>query len=301
VPDSGSGSLPTPFCQDAPGSGTSCSLLRQFGCSNDTRALAVDGDWLLSSDTQLGVVLHSLTGAAPPRTLSPTMTFAVGLHDGFAYWFEDGVGAYRGPLDGGAPMALATVVPLTVKLAVNSTHLYWLQLDFPQDTIKRASLSTGAVEVVFSGPAEVTSIAVDDSTLYWSNISNGSILSLPLDGGATSVLFSGQHSPDLLTLVDGMLYWSEFSVPGAIRRGPASGGAPQLVVNGLDFVQSFTTDGTTLYGLVANSGSHPPYLFKVPAAGGAAQPLFTLNNGGLIALGPTTLYLANAGLWALPR
>jgi hypothetical protein len=278
-----------------PTDGGACDQLQLIGCAANGLGLALEGDWLLSTDWQYGVVLHSLSGTAANRTLGAQMNPAIALRDGYATWMDSALHVSRAPVDGGPTVTLTTATESTWAMAVNSTHVYWVPLKYPKDTILRADLHTGAVDVVVSGEPEVTSIAVDDSAVYWTSLLSGNVCKHPLIGGTTTVLFTGQYSPFGLQLLGGYLYWGANWIPGSVHRGSVAGGAPELIVDGLQTTGLFVTDGTTLYVW------SQPYLFKVPVAGGQPQALLSEWLPGALAISPSTLYFTNDGIWALPR
>jgi hypothetical protein len=132
-----------------------------------------------------------------------------------AYWgTSNGGGAVMSvPLDGGSATELAASASgAPVSVVVDPKRVYWTTVT---DTVsgqtgvlEQAPLDGGAPVTLISDSTEVGAIAVDTTSLYWTDgTTGGSIFQRPLDGGATTTLGINQDQIFHLAVDPTSLYW----------------------------------------------------------------------------------------------
>ena len=138
----------------------------------------------------------------------------------YAYW-SDQNGIHRILIEGGVTQDLArpTNFP-AIWLAVDNTHIYWVEGITGRWEIKRKPLIGGATQLIFSAGVAISNLAVDETSIYWSQ-ENARIQRAPkVPSTVPSVVFS-PGSPGFSTgglVVDASnVYWTE------IRNGTETG------------------------------------------------------------------------------
>jgi hypothetical protein len=129
--------------------------------------------------------------------------------------------------------------------------------------------AAGAGTVLVQGEDSPTTIAVDDTYLYWTTTS--AIRRAPKAGGTATTLFPGLTSPDDLRADATALYWTSTLSGQGIMSGLKTGGQPSTVVPGT--IGHLAVDTDSVYG-VDNTMS-PNVLLRAPKAGGAAPVTIT--------------------------
>jgi hypothetical protein len=78
------------------------------------------------------------------------------------------------PLDGGAPVTLASGVVEWVCLAVDATSLYWT--DSSAGNVTKVPLNGGAPVTLASGQNKPMGVAIDATSVYWTNHGGGTVM-----------------------------------------------------------------------------------------------------------------------------
>ena len=207
------------------------------------------------------------------------------LFESNVYWATQNAGISKlAVAGGGAPQEILANANASA-LAVDATGVYWITVDPP--TIMHAGLDG-------SGPTMVT--ALDDAsggilglvggTLYLSGkiASNPGILSVPTAGGAPTMLHAGLAVGKLRLADSSGLAWEELqpsplasTLMHAGLDGNGSAAIVTLNIGTKQYLRGVSSDGpSVLYGVRDQTGDpNTSYLYKVPAAGGAAEKLFT--------------------------
>jgi hypothetical protein len=148
----------------------------------------------------------------------------------FIYW-DSGSAIGRANLDGSSPNAnfISGIETMGEELAVDSSHLYWVDGSVGGGAVGRANLDGSGVDETFiPGGILVRGVAVDPSYVYWSNdYTAPSIQRANLDGSGATTLVGGPASGYIA--VDGShVYWTGES-NDAIGRANLDGSNPTRI------------------------------------------------------------------------
>jgi sugar lactone lactonase YvrE len=171
----------------------------------------------------------------------------------------------RLPKDGGVPIELD---PNGVgwPYALDGSFVYW----GTDTTIYRVPKGSGATQMVASTPASPSSIALDDTSLYWIAYAPQKpwrLMTAPKTGGtATEIVLDAPFGPVAVSLAvdDRSIYWIDSM--DNLRVTPKTGGASTILAPNAD---DLVADTTSIYfqGRVGYD------LYKVPKEGGPAIKL----------------------------
>lgn len=182
-----------------------------------------------------GAVTGTLKAAGISRAATASLT---GTGTGHLYWSNYASGTInRANLDGTGATTLVTGQNYPVALAVDASHLYWVNY-FGGNTVNEANLDgTGATTLV-SGQNYAVGVAVDASHLYWAfaidpsgDPNSGTINEIPLAGGTATTLVTGQKDPDAVAVDGSRLYWANLGA-GTIDEANLNGGGVTTLVSG---------------------------------------------------------------------
>lgn len=144
----------------------------------------------------------------------------------------------RAPASGGAAVVVATGAPAPSGVAVDATHVYWGT--GPNNVLYRQPLAAAAPCAMGTncpelGPIHATNLALDGTTLYFTQLGLGSVGKIAKAGGAVTAIATNQGSPQAIALDATHVYWS---TSAGIRRAaltaatPCDGASCELVVDG---------------------------------------------------------------------
>jgi hypothetical protein len=106
----------------------------------------------------------------------------------------------------------------------------------------------GATTTLAGDPGTTNSglwaITADATSVYWGELTSGTVMSMPIGGGTPATLASGQ-SPGELVLDDNNIYW--VGGDNSIVRAPIAGGAPITLATLPLTVAALAVDATSVY------------------------------------------------------
>ncbi len=128
--------------------------------------------------------------------------------------------------------------------------------------------ASGSVPVALvSGLDSPDGIAVDDTTVYWTESATGTVKSVSICGGAVTTIASGLSAPYSIALDATSVYWIDFpdaapdgTLMKIAKRGAA---APEILAAGLGGVSNFSVGSSAVY---AATGIGP--VTAIPLEGG---------------------------------
>jgi hypothetical protein len=225
-------------------------------------------------------------------------------------------GIYSMPRSGGTPVKIAeTGQTAPYALTHNATALFWTRYDYGLNALVAETVPlAGGTTTVIAGVDQPTSIAADDTTVYWTAgmaqaeapPDIGTVSSMPLAGGAPTVLATGRANPEALLLDGTSLYWTELGQthvdcsagPGAAMKMPTQGGALQTVVSGLVVAQGLGVSGGDVYaadmgGFCNDLPSSPKGRFFASASGASPVVRAKVEMVGSIVAAGGKVYFAN--------
>jgi hypothetical protein len=231
-----------------------------------------------TASTGTGSVASSViaTGLFHPNDLA--------IFDSNVYWATDSAAINKIAVAGGAPQAILPDAHATA-LAVDATGVYWITGSPP--VIMHAGLDGSGQNMVTSfDSANGGILGLVGGTLYFSGTIAPSpgILSVPTAGGAPTMLHAGSAVQALRLADSSGLAWEEpaTSPPAStlMHAGLDGNGAAAIVTLNIgtkQYLRGVSSDGTSVfYGVRDQTGSpNTSYLYKIAAAGGAAEKLFT--------------------------
>lgn len=152
-----------------------------------------------------------------------------------------------------------------------------------------------------TGLTDPLDLAVDDSSVYWTDVTAGTINRVGKGGGAVTPIARDQATPARIAVDDSHVYWSNF-LGGAVMRAPKGGGAATVVSSAVQPIDVVLAGDSAYWietpGSAPGADTHPFELHKAPKSGGtsvllakcifgydAAAPLYS----------PSAVYLVKDG------
>ncbi len=149
---------------------------------------------------------------------------------------------------------------------------------------------------LIAGLTSPEDIAVDATTLFWTDTGSGTVNSAPKTGGTVAKLATGQAKPLRIALDDGYVYWTN-NLGAAVMRVSKSGGTPALVAAAKE-PTDLGIDGSSVFWINSTDGT----IVSAPRTGGATTTLATSKAPRGIAIVAGNVYYGelSTGVWRLP-
>jgi hypothetical protein len=161
-------------------------------------------------------------------------------------------------------------------------------------------LGSAAPIVLASGERGAWAIAVDATSVYWTNQDARTVMKAPIDGGPPVVLAtrpSAAQIPWDVTVAGGAVYWNDYASPGSVMTAPVAGGAAATVAAQQIGPRNLAVAGANVYWTnLWILGNESGAVMTAPLAGGAPVALASAQddpNG--IAADDTGVYWTNLG------
>jgi hypothetical protein len=191
----------------------------------------------------------------PVSTVAPGTVYLGGVaaDDRYVYWtrYGTGYGAWKLPVDGGSPVALAPDQAFSF-IAVDATRVFLSQpASIPGNSkLLSAPLGGGELKVLVDSDLVFPGVMAIDDTSVYCVLGDLRLSRVPKDGGATTSLARAEVNGLAVDATD--VYWAQgdatSGTPGAIMRVPKGGGSPTTLSKTLGY--AIAIDETYVYWLL---------------------------------------------------
>lgn len=216
-------------CATSGCNGTATTMATMSPLSTGFGRLAADATTLFFTDAGNGKV-HScpLTGCAgAPATLATGQTNAWGIAvDGTnVYWVIDqALGSVRSCPKSGCGASNTLMVTLASNqggprtLTADATHVYWVTQT--GSTVMRCAKAgcNGAPETLASDVLNPHGVAVDDTFVYFTERTTGSVKKVVKTGGTPTLVAGAQGIPFNVVVDDRAVYWTNWVTNGWVAK-----------------------------------------------------------------------------------
>lgn len=192
-----------------------------FGYNDKIEDIAVEGSNLYATAPASGAIAVYPIAGGPPKTWgSDRKAYPrdIAIGEGYVFWtIADGI--MRSSLSGTDITTFASKQAQPRGIAVHGGHVYWVNngtgpsywATSHDGSVMRAPLSSApdsAIEVLVGGEDGPAQIAVDDTTVYWTNPIGNSVRKCPLAGGAAETIAAQQSGPMGIAVDARNVYWT---------------------------------------------------------------------------------------------
>jgi hypothetical protein len=179
------------------------------------------------------------------------------------YWTDaSGVGAV--PLSGGAPRRIAIYPAQNRGIAVGGDEVYWTTTSLSVVSRAPKAARTVVPDNVAFAELEPVDVAVDRTTVYWTDNLSEFVMGAPLDGGAPSAAAVDPcQGPYAIAVDETHIYWTNV-LDGTVNSAPKGGsGYAVALASNQGFPSGIALDGTNVYWASNGDGT----VMAVPLAG----------------------------------
>ena len=266
----------------------------------DAMALALDDGHVYWTTDGAGYVRRVAKDGGTVATLASGQDFAwtIAVDTTTAYWVtneNDGGGGIHSAAEvGGALTALSTIGGVGV--AVDTASVYWADGAMSGHIWSVAHDGGGATALASNLPMPWR-IALDATSVYWTEPDAGRVRKVPLGGGDPTTLASGLQEPTAIAVDGADAYWTD-AQSGSVSRVPIGGGAPETLATlttEVLSVEAVAVDSTAVYFTNYARARFGGGLWMAPKSGGAASRLVSCDQGLGTALDSRAVYWACNG------
>jgi hypothetical protein len=200
------------------------------------------------------------------------------------------------------PLALAQEGGQPWAIALDATHVYWLNTD---GTLKRVPKNGGPIQYVTAGIINTGMLQVLEGQAYFTSYDDEtSVWTAPVTGGGSELLGDVGIGGVPFAVDATSLYWSSYEdwpYAAAILKTPRLGGPPVTLVASTWGVDSIATDGGDLFWTVSTDANADPAapiagaLYRLAAGDAAPVALYTSNDLSRVLLDADQAYVVYSG------
>jgi len=179
----------------------------------------------------------------------PGDELATGPFPGGLCWADDS-SIWQANLDGTNIQDLLSAWEPTMGVAVDSSHVYWINRN--TGAVRRANPDGSNLQDLVPGQFALATggVAVDASHLYWTSYAGGptagTIRRANLDGSNPQAIVPGQAAPFGIAVDASHLYWTAIG-EGVIYEANLDGTNPQAIISGQSGPWGVAVDASQLY------------------------------------------------------
>jgi hypothetical protein len=166
-------------------------------CSFNPNQMAADDDYLYFADWQNDQIKRMPVAGGTPSVVAAANNLlhhrGLALDNDFVYWGDD-TGIRRVLKAGGTPQTLAADTQ-SVKLALDSTHVYWTRIDWTTGQVRRALLGGGSMSTLVTNLDSPYGLALDSTQIYFTERGTGKVYHANKDGSGLVSYHPGNISP----------------------------------------------------------------------------------------------------------
>lgn len=198
-----------------------------------------------------------ITGRTITTLASANQPYDIAVDSTFIYWAENNSGTLgsnairKVPITGGIVIALTTSGTGHGVMAMDNTYIYFRYSDGFVCKIAKVNKNGGSVIDLASNISYASGITVDNSNVYWTDETSGTISKVSLNGGTVTTLVNGLNNPIRLAVDMNYIYFTEFAGgttgAGNVKKIPVSGGVATTVASGLNRPWGIVVDNSSVY------------------------------------------------------
>jgi hypothetical protein len=159
------------------------------------------------------------------------------------------------------PYEIAYGQHLPQKLAVDATHVYWIDHTDGVGSVRRVAKRGGTVQILATDQGYPGGLVVSDGKLYWNaygaSVTPAAIFQSEVDGANRTKFADAPDAVDGLSLANGVLFWNQRHVSVAFfSKALGSGAEPTPLILDSDLASTaFSAVGNCLFYRTINSVS----------------------------------------------
>ncbi len=217
-------------------------LVVLIGCGDDEFVIRVDAG-----------VPEPDANAAPIVLAEQPDAFGIAVAAGSVHFATNGYfSVLRVPTDGGAVIPLAEQLPVPPQYIVLDDSYVYVTSVYDFGSVGRISRTTGEFEFVAEEQRGVKGIALDDDSVYWATVDDGTIMKRAKSDGAIVTLATGQPEPWGIAVDDAFVYWANsgsagMGDTGSVAKIAKDGGDVVTLASGQTFPLYIALDDARVY------------------------------------------------------